>query len=90
VLKKSGILFAVGLNNVIEYLSTHFKFGQLGVGDTVHRSSPSRIQNMDSNVDKFYAGVEHSTVIKNGTAFLFGRNDVLKIGLNTNSMDNWV
>jgi hypothetical protein len=45
---------------------------------------------MDSRIEKFYAGLEHSMVIKNGTAYIMGRNDVITFELNNFSMDNWV
>jgi alpha-tubulin suppressor-like RCC1 family protein len=77
ILKKDRKVYAVGRNNVRNTF-TEFKRGQLGTGDNVDvEVSPVPIDNyVNSNVSQISVNTEHSLILRNGSVYSFGRNDV--------------
>jgi len=57
-------------------------FGELGLGDTAHRSAPVAITALGTNVAQIAAGLGYSCVaLKDGSAKCFGKNNYGQLGL---------
>ncbi|AEC02968.1 fimbrillin family protein [Parasphaerochaeta coccoides] len=69
ILKEDGTLWATGQNN----------YGQLGVGDTIDRSTPVQIM---TGVKEIAAGSTHTMILKeDGTLWATGRNTYGQLGV---------
>lgn len=73
-LRDNGEIFSFGINN----------YGQLGLGDIVNRTSPTRV-NLPV-VSRIFAGYFHSFAIQmNGDVYAWGRNEDGQLGLGFNN-----
>jgi alpha-tubulin suppressor-like RCC1 family protein len=77
-LKSDGTLYAWGYNY----------YGELGVGDNTHRTSPDQV-GTDTNWVAIAAGYNHTLALKsNGTLWAWGRNEYGQLGDGTSGDSN--
>ena len=71
ILKSDGTVYTFGRNNE----------GQLGLGDTTQRNTPTQIQGHEDIIE-VSCGLYHTAIVKsNGTVYTFGRNNDGQLGL---------
>jgi alpha-tubulin suppressor-like RCC1 family protein len=73
---KFNLVYGFGKNNVIHPSCLTLQFGQLGLGDTTDRSTPTLITGIP-NITEISAGCQHSLLLSSlGKVYSFGRNSV--------------